>query len=100
MAHSTALSSLDVYLKARNASALPGCPQRAVGFATVIGITELLGLSLQAYHSGPGPGVVSPSRAFALALLTLLCMQLQHVTADAGESPPIRVLESYFSSEV
>ena len=41
---------------------------------------------LQAYCSGPGHGAGRPYRAFGLALMTLLCMQLQPVSADSGES--------------
>ncbi|KAL3139326.1 hypothetical protein ABBQ38_003661 [Trebouxia sp. C0009 RCD-2024] len=38
----------------------------------------------RAYYSGPGPGAGSPCRAFALTLMTLLCLPLQHVSADTG----------------
>ena len=43
-------------------------------------------IGMQAYYSGPGPGAGSPCRAFALALVTLLCMPLQHVGAETGDS--------------
>lgn len=44
-------------------------------------------LDLQARYSGPGHGAGSPYMVVGLALITMLCMPLQHVIADSGKPP-------------
>lgn len=82
-----ACTNIQCFFKAHIVSAIPQCLEAAFSGTLCMSMAQSVLLNLQACYSGPGHGASSPYRAFGLALIAVLCMPLQHVSADSGESP-------------